>query len=243
MSAPAYQHFTTDAVSVDVTDEQIALLRLGAYRANGLICAPYQAKGKDRPVFVDLARKRLITWWDHRVPMITPEGMAFVKALDASDGTAARRLAEARALAESHKETAEEAAARERRIKDFNRWDRLRMQAILVVRHPHPSTAAIMVSRCGDVGAVSFLPIKKIEIRPVSTDQFLMVMVPDWLRKKLPSAFSGMTPELFGDNWTDRERDEWRDLRLGCSNLNRRIATRWQKPRKSYSPMPYGYTA
>jgi hypothetical protein len=108
-------------------------------------------------------------------------------------------------------------------IPDYLRWGRSRMQCILMVRHSHPSTAAIKVSRAGDAAVCSFLPLSKIEQRPQTSGRFVLAMVPKWLREKLPPAFSGVTPELVGDDWSDSERAEWDDLAAICWKINYEI--------------------
>lgn len=215
--------------TIDVTNQQLALLRRGAANQAGMIMTAFEAKSL-KSIFSDLKCKGLIHWYWPGIPAITYEGRDFVKARDLTDGTLERRRREALAeQAERKRKYDEEQPARDQAIKDFNRWDRLRMQGVLIVRHDHPSTAAIKASRCGNASACTFLPLAKIEIRPISTERFLLVMVPDWLRKKLPPEYSERTPDLFGDGWAESERDSWKSLSQRCGRLNYEMGARWRR--------------
>lgn len=129
-------------------------------------------------------------------------------------------------------------------IPDYLRWGRSRMACMLFVRHDYPSVKSIKVSRDG-AGSFAFLPTSKIELRPQSSGRFALVIVPKWLREKLPSNFSSVIPRLAGDDWSDTERAEWDRLIIVCGKINYEIqmAPRRLRFRKSPERLPYGYTA
>lgn len=116
-------------------------------------------------------------------------------------------------------------------VSDYLRWGRSRMWCFLFVRHPHPSTAAVKVSRSGDETTAHFLPLSRIEQRPQTSGRFLLVMVPRWLREKLPASFCGVTPDLQASEWSDAEREEWKDLSAICGRINYEIE---KSPKRRY---------
>lgn len=133
-------------------------------------------------------------------------------------------------------------------IVDYLRWGRTRMQCILMVRRAHPSTAAIKVSRDGSDASVAFLPLSRVELRPQTSGGFVLAMVPKWLREKMPPEFCSVTPSLTGDNWTDAEREEWKDLSAICRKINCEIEwtpirSKWRQPSRITSAISPGNAA
>ncbi|TXH85504.1 MAG: hypothetical protein E6Q77_00320 [Rhizobium sp.] len=98
---------------------------------------------------------------------------------------------------------------------DYLKWAGAGKRCMLFVRHPHHSTKGSMVSRAGDDAEQFFLPDSQCEVRPQSTDKFLLAIVSKFIRGKMPAAWTmagSDNSELFGNDWSDAELEAWASL-------------------------------
>lgn len=106
-------------------------------------------------------------------------------------------------------------------VPDYLRWACQRKTCMLFVRHDNPSMKGSMVSRSGG-DARFFLPDSQRELRPQTSGRFVLVVVTEFIRRKMPTEFSGVVPDLVGE-WTDAERAEWSDLAAISRKINYEI--------------------
>lgn len=66
------------SAEINVTDEQLRLLRKGADTFIGFICCPYEAKGRMHYVYKDLVKKGLVVMLEGGRPTITEVGRDYV---------------------------------------------------------------------------------------------------------------------------------------------------------------------
>jgi len=114
---------------------------------------------------------------------------------------------------------------------DFRRWQRQNKRCLLLVRHEHPSTLAVKVSRDGGGGGFEHLPLSQIEVLPQSDSDFLLAITPQWLRETMPT-FCTSALTLAGDHWTDAQRDRWSRLGVVAGYINNEIWLRAPQQRR-----------
>ncbi|WP_458760515.1 hypothetical protein ACSVBT_06905 [Afipia sp. TerB] len=125
---------------------------------------------------------------------------------------------------------------------ELHRWNRSDARCAVVVRHDHPSRLSVKVSAAGDDSKAQFLPLSQINQRPQTTGRFLVAVMPKWLRLKpdiLP--LIAPSPDLVGDDWTQGDRREWRELIELRDRINWeifRVSRRHSKSRTTHALSP-----
>lgn len=166
-----------------------------------------------------------------------------------------RVWAEVRRLGEEHRTA--KAATPDPHSNHYLTWKGQRKFCVLVVRH-RPGPKSFAVTRDGSGYPNIFLPFSRTDELPESDGDFLLAVFAlpfvEWMETKDGGKdytaaqryreLFGVTLPLSADRaWTDEQIATWKRLDKLRDSINWRIRTARTSPRKTYSKLPFGYTA
>lgn len=245
------------ALDDSLTPEMVRMLKFGAAHEYGYLVMLRSDSEKYGRELMELQRRGYQRWVGYD-PMITEAGRAAIGAPTEREADAIRLqgYAKEHALLSVRREAKAKAEPHDPHGGCYWPWHESRLACVLVVKHwkPRDGAKSFAVSRDGGAPRPLYLPFSVVDQGlPESTDDFLLALVSHtWVDRIEKKDFVGAQPlrELFGitlpltasQDWTDEQIETWKRLGKLRGSINFRIenATR---PRKTYSKLPFGYTA